>query len=60
MMLDDLKKDVEARMVKSVSALSNAFNKIRTGRAHPSLLDGLTVSYYGSDTPLSQIGNVMF
>ena len=58
MMLDDLKKDAEARMVKSVSALSNAFNKIRTGRAHPSLLDGLTVSYYGSDTPLSQVGNV--
>jgi len=45
-------------MVKSVSALSHAFNKIRTGRAHPSLLDGLTVSYYGVETPLSQIGNV--
>jgi ribosome recycling factor len=57
-MLDDLKTDIEARMTKSISALSNAFNKIRTGRAHPSLLDGLTVSYYGSDTPLSQVGNV--
>ena len=57
-MLDDLKTDTEARMTKSIGALSNAFNKIRTGRAHPSLLDGLTVSYYGSDTPLSQVGNV--
>lgn len=57
-MLDDLKKDMEARMTKSIGALANAFNKIRTGRAHSSLLDGLTVSYYGSDTPLSQVGNV--
>ena len=57
-MLDNLKTDIEARMTKSIGALSNAFNKIRTGRAHPSLLDGLTVSYYGSDTPLSQVGNV--
>ncbi len=57
-MLDDLKTDIEARMTKSIGALSNAFNKIRTGRAHPSLLDGLTVPYYGSDTPLSQVGNV--
>mgnify|MGYP006076248729 FL=1 len=57
-MLDDFKKDMEARMTKSIGALANAFNKIRTGRAHPSLLDGLTVSYYGSDSPLSQVGNV--
>ena len=57
-MLDDLKTDIEAKMTKSIGALSNAFKKIRTGRAHPSLLDGLTVSYYGSDTPLSQVGNV--
>jgi ribosome recycling factor len=57
-MLDDLRQDAEERMVKSVTALSHAFNKIRTGRAHPSLLDGLVVSYYGVDTPLSQVGNV--
>ena len=57
-MLDNLKTDIEARMTKSIGALSNAFKKIRTGRAHPSLLDGLTVPYYGSDTPLSQVGNV--
>lgn len=57
-MIEDLKKDAEQRMAKSVDALGNAFNKIRTGRAHPSLLDGVTVSYYGVDTPLSQVGNV--
>ena len=56
-MLDNLKTDIEARMTKSIGALSNAFKKIRTGRAHSSLLDGLTASYYGSDTPLSQVGN---
>lgn len=57
-MIDDLKKDAESRMAKSVDALSHTFNKIRTGRAHPSILDGLTVSYYGVETPLNQIGNV--
>jgi ribosome recycling factor len=57
-MINDLKKDAGERMEKSIGALSNAFNKIRTGRAHPSLLDGLTVSYYGVDTPLGQVGNV--
>lgn len=57
-MIEDLKQDAGERMAKSVEALSHAFNKIRTGRAHPSILDGLTVSYYGSDTPLSQVGNV--
>ncbi|PCJ92116.1 MAG: ribosome recycling factor [Porticoccaceae bacterium] len=57
-MIEDLKQDANERMTKSVSALGNAFNKIRTGRAHPSLLDGLMVSYYGVDTPLNQVGNV--
>lgn len=57
-MIDDLKKDAEERMAKSVDALGHTFNKIRTGRAHPSLLDGLTVSYYGVETPLNQVGNV--
>lgn len=57
-MINELKQDAGERMAKSVEALSHAFNKIRTGRAHPSLLDGLTVSYYGVDTPLSQVGNV--
>ncbi|MEZ5528527.1 MAG: ribosome recycling factor [Porticoccaceae bacterium] len=57
-MIEDLKKDAEERMAKSIESLGHAFNKIRTGRAHPSLLDGLTVSYYGSDMPLNQVGNV--
>ncbi|MFT7299724.1 MAG: ribosome recycling factor [Porticoccus sp.] len=57
-MINELKQDAEVRMTRSIDALGNAFNKIRTGRAHPSLLDGLMVSYYGVDTPLSQVGNV--
>lgn len=57
-MIEELKQDAEDRMGKSVTALSSAFNKIRTGRAHPSILDGLTVNYYGVSTPLNQVGNV--
>ena len=57
-MIEDLKKDAEQRMGKSIDALSGAFAKIRTGRAHPSLLDGISVSYYGADTPLNQMANV--
>lgn len=57
-MINDLKKDAEQRMGKSIDSLQLAFNKIRTGRAHPSLLDGLIVSYYGVDTPIAQVANV--
>ena len=57
-MIDEIAQDAEERMQKSVAALESAFNKIRTGRAHPSLLDGIVVSYYGADTPLSQMANV--
>ncbi|RRJ85107.1 ribosome recycling factor [Aestuariirhabdus litorea] len=57
-MINEIKADAESRMKKSVESLVVAFAKIRTGRAHPSLLDGLTVSYYGSDTPLSQVANI--
>ena len=45
-------------MKKSLVALENAFKKIRTGRAHPSILDGVMVPYYGADTPLKQVANV--
>jgi ribosome recycling factor len=45
-------------MEKSLEALGHHFNKIRTGRAHPSLLDGLRVDYYGADTPLNQMANI--
>jgi ribosome recycling factor len=57
-MINDIKKDAEARMKKAVEVLSLNFNKIRTGRAHPSLLDGIIVDYYGTPTPLAQVGNI--
>lgn len=57
-MIDDIKKDAEGRMNKALDALGTNFNKIRTGRAHPSILDGVQVSYYGSTTPLSQVANI--
>jgi len=57
-MINDIKKDAQDRMKKAVEVLGVNFNKIRTGRAHPSILDGVTVSYYGSETPLSQVANV--
>lgn len=57
-MLEDIKKDAKQRMAKSVEVLGINFNKIRTGRAHPSILDGISVSYYGNDTPLNQVANV--
>jgi ribosome recycling factor len=56
--INDLKKDAEERMKKSVAALSQTLTKIRTGRAHPSLLEQISVSYYGSPTPLNQVANV--
>jgi ribosome recycling factor len=56
--INDLKKDAEERMKKSVEALGHNFNKIRTGRAHPSILDTIRVSYYGNDVPLSQVANI--
>lgn len=57
-MIEDILKDSKARMEKSIEALEKAFSKIRTGRAHPSLLDQVTVSYYGSESPLSQLANI--
>ena len=57
-MINELRKDAEARMRKSVEALGVAFNKIRTGRAHPSLLDTVRVSYYGNEVPLNQVANI--
>lgn len=58
MMINEIKDDARDRMGKTIESLTVAFNKIRTGRAHPSLLDGIRVSYYGSETPLSQLANV--
>lgn len=57
-MIDDIRKDAESRMKKSLVALDTALKRVRTGRAHPSLLDNITVDYYGADTPLQQLGNI--
>lgn len=57
-MLDDISKESEKRMKKSVEALGVAFAKIRTGRAHPSILDSVMVPYYGTPTALKQIANI--
>ncbi len=51
-------KDAEVRMTKSLESLKNEFHKIRTGRAHPSLLEHVHVSFYGSNVPLSQVANI--
>jgi ribosome recycling factor len=57
-MIDDIKQDAATRMGKSIDALKESLAKLRTGRAHPSLLDHLHVSYYGSDVPLRQVASV--
>ena len=57
-MLNEIQSDANSRMDKSIESLQSQLNKIRTGRAHPSLLDGIMVSYYGADTPLNQLANV--
>jgi len=56
--INDIKQDANSRMDKSIDSFKTALQKIRTGRAHPSLLEHLTVSYYGVDTPLNQAANV--
>jgi ribosome recycling factor len=53
-----IKQDTETKMKKSLDALANEFAKLRTGRAHPSILMGIMVSYYGQMTPLSQVASV--
>jgi len=57
-MIDDLKKDAEKRMGKSVESLRHELSRLRTGRAHTSLLDHITLEYYGSEVPLSQVANI--
>lgn len=57
-MIDDVKKDAATRMQKSAESLKDALSKLRTGRAHTSLLDHIRVSYYGNDVPLNQVANV--
>lgn len=57
-MINEIKADAEKRMTKSLEALGSAFNKIRTGRAHPAILDSVMVNYYGQETPLKQVASV--
>jgi ribosome recycling factor len=56
--INDIKAEAEKKMKKSLESLNHAFNKIRTGRAHPSILDSVTVNYYGQETPLKQVASV--
>ena len=58
-MIDEINEDARQRMEKSISALKSQLSKIRTGRAHPSLLDSIMVSYYGTATPLKQMANIV-
>ena len=57
-MLNEIRDDARARMEKSIGNLESNFAKIRTGRAHPSILDSVTVDYYGSEVPISQVANI--
>ncbi len=57
-MIKEIKQDGEARMAKTLEALEGTFSKVRTGRAHPGMLSGVMVSYYGADTPLNQVASV--
>ena len=57
-MLNEIKKDAQTRMAKSVDALRHALQKVRTGRASTALVEHLKVNYYGSDMPLSQVASV--
>ena len=57
-MLDDIKKDCAARMTKCVQTFVADLKKLRTGRAHPSLIEHMRVDYYGTETPLNQLANI--
>ncbi len=58
-MINEIKKDAQERMAKSVEALKGNLSKIRTGRAHPSILQSISVEYYGAPTPLNQVANIV-
>ncbi len=58
-MINEIQQDAQQRMEKSVEALKTTLSKVRTGRAHPSLLSGISVEYYGAPTPLNQVANVI-
>jgi ribosome recycling factor len=58
-MINDITKDAQSRMEKSVIAMTEAFKKIRTGRASPAILESVRVDYYGTPTAISQVANIM-
>ncbi|CAN5536890.1 ribosome recycling factor [soil metagenome] len=58
MSIADIKKNAEQKMQRSIEALKTELQKIRTGRAHPGILDQVAVEYYGSKVPVSQVANV--
>lgn len=58
MSIADIKKTADQKMAKSIDSLKNELNKIRTGRAHPGILDQVQVDYYGASVPISQVANV--
>lgn len=57
-MINDVVQEAEKRMDKSIESFRNQLSKVRTGRAHPSLLDHVTVEYYGNRVPISQTANI--
>lgn len=57
-MIEEIRKDADQRMKRSLEAYDVALARVRTGRAHPSLLDNVMVPYYGADTPLNQLANI--
>ena len=57
-MIDNIKKESEQKMTKTVESLKSSLAKIRTGKAHPSILDGIKVDYYGNQSPLSQVSSI--
>lgn len=58
-MIDDIEQDAEERMNKTLASLDSALAKIRTGRAHPGLLDSISIDYYGTPTPINQVANII-
>jgi ribosome recycling factor len=57
-MIDEIKENATAKMDKTIDSLKNQLNKVRTGRASASVLDGINVDYYGTPTPVKQVGNI--
>ncbi len=57
-MINEIKSDADVRMKKSIESLTKELSKLRTGRAHPSILDQVVVDYYGTPTPLNQVASV--